>query len=131
MRAALLDSSCVLAWLLREPGAELVEPMLATSFITSANMAEVMTKVERLSGQGLECAEDLVEAGLTVVPVGWREIRSVPQLRQQEQGWSARSSLSLGDVSCISYAISQDMEIWTADRSWVELDIPVPVSLIR
>ena len=131
MRAALLDSSCVLAWLLQEPGAELVEPMLATSFITSANMAEVMTKVERLSGQGLECAEDLVEAGLTVVPVGWREIQFVPQLRQQEQGLASRSSLSLGDVTCISYAIVQDMEIWTADRSWAGLDLPVPVSLIR
>ena len=131
MKPALLDSSCVLAWLLREPGAELVEPMLATSFITSANMAEVMTKVERLSGQGLECAEDLVEAGLTVVPVGWREVQSVPQLRRQEQGLPTRSGLSLGDVTCISYAISQDMEIWTADRSWADLDLPVPVSLIR
>ena len=131
MKPALLDSSCVLAWLLREPGAELVEPMLATAFITSANMAEVMTKVERLSGQGLECAEDLVEAGLTVVPVGWREVQSVPQLRRQEQGLPTRSGLSLGDVTCISYAISQDMEIWTADRSWADLDLPVPVSLIR
>ena len=131
MRPALLDSSCVLAWLLREPGAELVEPMLATSYITSANMAEVMTKVERLSGQGLECAEDLVEAGLTVVTVGWREVQSVPRLRQQEALLPSRSSLSLGDVACISYAIAQDMEIWTADRSWAELDIPVPVSLIR
>ena len=131
MKPALLDSSCVLAWLLQEPGAELVEPMLATSFITSANMAEVMTKVERLSGQGLECAEDLVEAGLTVVPVGWREVQSVPQLRRQEQGLPTRSGLSLGDVTCISYAISQDMEIWTADRSWADLDLPVPVSLIR
>ena len=131
MKPALLDSSCVLAWLLREPGAELVEPMLATSFITSANLAEVMTKVERLSGQGLECAEDLVEAGLTVVPVGWREVQSVPQLRRQEQGLPTRSGLSLGDVTCISYAISQDMEIWTADRSWADLDLPVPVSLIR
>ena len=131
MKPALLDSSCVLAWLLREPGAELVEPMLATSFITSANMAEVMTKVERLSGQGLQCAEDLIEAGLTVVPVGWREVQSVPQLRQQERGLPSRAGLSLGDVTCISYAIAQEMEIWTADRSWAEFDLPVPVSLIR
>ena len=108
-----------------------MEPMLATSYITSANMAEVMTKVERLSGQGLECAEDLVEAGLTVVTVGWREVQSVPRLRRQEALLPSRSSLSLGDVACISYAIAQDMEIWTADRSWAELDIPVPVSLIR
>lgn len=131
MRPVLLDSSCILAWLLREPGAELVEPMLANSFITSANMAEVITKVERLSGQGLECAEDLVEVGLTVVPVGWREIHYIPQLRQQEQGLPSRPYLSLGDVTCMSYAIVQDMEIWTADRSWAALDLPVPVSLIR
>jgi PIN domain nuclease of toxin-antitoxin system len=105
--------------------------MLATAFITSANMVEVMTKVERLSGQGLQCAEDLIEAGLTVVPVGWREVQFVPQLRQQERGLPSRAGLSLGDVTCISYAIAQEMEIWTADRSWAEFDLPVPVSLIR
>lgn len=121
----------MLAWLLEEPGAELVEPLLATAFITSANMSEVMTKVERISGQGLECAEDLMEVGLTVVPVGWRDIQSVPRLRQQESALTSRASLSLGDVTCIAYGIAQNMEIWTADRAWTELELPVPVTLIR
>ena len=131
MKPALLDSSCVLAWLLQERGAEVVEPLLGSAFITAPNMAEVVTKVERMSGEGFECAADLVEAGLTVVPVGWREIQAVAELRAQEIRLPGSSAISLGDITCISYAIAQDMEIWTADRAWVAYDLPVPVSLIR
>ncbi len=131
MRPPLLDSSSVLAWLLQEPGADLVGSMIGSAFITSTNMAEVITKVQRLSGQGLECAEDLVEAGLTVVPIGWREIHAVALLREQEIRLPSSAAISLGDVTCISYAIAQDMEIWTADRAWANYELPVPVSLIR
>lgn len=131
MRPALLDSSCVLAWLLQEPGAEVVEPLLGSAFITAPNMAEVVTKVERMSGEGLECAADLVEAGLTVVPVGWQEIQAVARVRAQEMTLPGSSALSLGDITCISYAIAHDMEIWTADRAWVDYELPVPVTLIR
>jgi len=127
----LLDASCVLAWLFGEPGAELIEPVLSTSYITAVNMAEVITKVERLTGQGQGCADDLVEAGMTVIPVGWQEISAVANVRQQEFSQPKSAALSLGDAICISVAVTHQMELWTADRNWENLDLPIAISLIR
>ena len=127
----LLDASCVLAWLFEEPGAELIDPVLSTSYISAVNMAEVITKVERLTGQGQGCADDLVEAGMTVIPVGWQEISVVASVRQQELTLPRTAALSLGDALCISVAVTHQMELWTADRTWANLDLPIAISLIR
>lgn len=127
----LLDASCVIAWLFNEPGADEIEPMLSTSYITAVNMAEVITKVERLSGQGQACADDLVEAGLTVMPVGWREIAMMSEIRRVEKALPAKAMISLGDAICLSVAAADEMEVWTADRSWVELNLPISMRLVK
>ena len=54
----------------------------------------------------------------------------IGSLRRWEQV-EGRRRLSLGDVCCIGYAMAQEMEIWTADRAWADLDLPVPVRVIR
>jgi len=124
----LLDASCILSWLFHEPGADEVERVLTTSYITSVNMAEVISKVDRLTTDGLACAADLVESGLTVLPFGWQEMASISQITL---AWQGRGHLSLGDACCLATGISQGMEIWTADRSWVELALPANITLIR
>ena len=43
----LLDASCVLAWAFGESGAQLVEAVLPTAYITSVNLTEVVDKLER------------------------------------------------------------------------------------
>lgn len=127
----LLDASCVLAWLFDETGAEQIEPVLTTSYITSANMAEVITKVERLTGQGHGCADDLVEAGLTVIPVGWQELAAVADIRKQEGALPKGMELSLGDTLCIAVGLTNEMEVWTADRAWAKLELPLKTLIIR
>ncbi len=127
----LLDASCVLAWLFDEKGAKQIEPILTTSFITSANMAEVITKVERLTGQGHGCADDLVEAGLTVIPVGWQELAAVADIRKQEGALPKGTKLSLGDTLCLAVGLTHDMEVWTADRAWGNLQLPIQTVIIR
>lgn len=130
MTPLLLDASCVLAWLFDEPGADRVDAVLTSSYITAVNMVEVVTKVERVSGVGLEVAGDLVEAGLTVVPVGWVEIPSIGEVRRRQVASSAQLGLALGDVTCLGYALAHDMKVWTADRAWLDLDLPVEVTSI-
>lgn len=42
-----------------------------------------------------------------------------------------RRRLSLGDLCCLAYAIEQQMQLWTADRVWADLDVPANVLVIR
>lgn len=124
----LLDASCVLAWLYDEPGAEVIEPVLTTSYITAVNMAEVIRKVDVMTGAGTACAVDLVEAGLTVVPFAWMHLTHISDLRMATH---SKQRLSLGDACCISYGMSQNMDIWTTDRQWSDLDVDASITLIR
>jgi PIN domain nuclease of toxin-antitoxin system len=124
----LLDASCVLAWLFDEPGAELIEPVLTTSYITAVNMAEVIRTVDRLTGRGSACAADLVGAGLTVVPFGWMHLGRIPGLQSR---MNKKQQLSLGDSCCLAYGMSHNMDIWTADRGWAQLEANATITVIR
>ncbi len=127
-RPVLLDASCVLAWAFDEPGAERVEAVLPDAYITAVNMAEVIAKLDRLGEPGASFADDLVAAGLTVVPMGWPQAALITTVVARE---APTRRLSLGDLCCLSYAIQQDMDVWTADRDWGRLGLPATVSVIR
>lgn len=124
----LLDASCILAWLHDEPGWRKVDKRITTAFITSVNVVVVISGVQRDDRDGMLVARGLAESGLTVVPVGWTDMAAVAEVRQAA---SSRGNLSLGDVVCLSYGCQHEMDIWTADRAWAELDLPVSVTVIR
>ena len=130
MTPVLMDASCVLAWLHDEPGWREVDDHITSAYITSVNMVEVITRVEREGRDGMLVATGLVQSGLTVVPVGWPEISASARVRQAS-GVSSRRELSLGDVVCLSYGWAQGMDVCTADRAWAELGLPVRVTVIR
>ena len=124
----LLDASCVLAWLFAEPGAEVVEPVLTTGYITAVNMAEVIRTVDRFTGSGLACATDLIEAGLTVVPFSWMHVSEISIIQHASP---RKRNLSLGDACCLAYGMTQGMDIWTADRTWATLNLAAEITVIR
>lgn len=126
----LLDASCVLAWLHDEPGWREVDDCITTAYVTAVNLAEVITRVQRDGRDGMLVAGGFVESGLTVVPVGLSDIAMVARVRQADAA-GARRGLSLGDVVCLSYGWAQEMDIWTADRAWADLGLPVKVTVIR
>ena len=39
--------------------------------------------------------------------------------------------LSLGDRACLALGIALDVEIYTADRLWAQLNLPCSIHLIR
>ena len=127
----LLDASCLLAWAFTEPGADRIESVLPDAYITAVNMAEVIAKLDRLGEPGMDFAQDLVSAGLTVVPIGWPQASRITTVLAHEATFGSRRRLSLGDLCCLAYAIEQRMQVWTADRAWAELDVPANVSVIR
>lgn len=130
-RPALLDASTVIAYLQAEPGGDLDEAFLVESYITSVNMAEVITVLNRRGCDGQEIAADLVEAGVTVVPVGWTHLTHIGQVQQAHTASHAKGTLSLGDLCCLSYALEQDMHVYTADREWADLGLELDMTLLR
>lgn len=127
-RPILLDASCLLAVIFDETGADLVEPVLLSSFVTAVNLAECIRTIDRLGGSGTAVADDLVALGLTVVPVGLSGVQRVSEV------WRAAPishPLSLGDAVCLSYGWAREMDIWTADRVWADLPLPTRVTVIR
>lgn len=130
-RPVLLDASSLAALVFQEEGSARVEGVLGTSYATSVNMAELVVVLNRQGIDGASVAADLQAAGLTIVPVAWPHWQSLTAIEVLHKSTGAKRALSLGDLCCLSYAIEQEMQILTGDRAWVELDIPVPVSLIR
>jgi PIN domain nuclease of toxin-antitoxin system len=127
----LLDASCVLAWAFDESGAQLVETVLSTAYITSVNLTEVVDKLERRGDEGIEFATDLIAWGLTVVPFGWPHMSSLGRIHDAQKHANSRKRLSLGDRCCLAYGIYQEMKIWTTDSEWLALDLVADIEFIR
>lgn len=130
-RPMLLDASSLAALVFQEDGHEAVESVLGSSFVTSVNMAELVVVLNRQGSDGAGIAADLQAAGLTVVPVAWPHWQSLTNIEALHKNTGAKRALSLGDLCCLTYAVDQEMEILTGDRAWADLELPVPVSLIR
>ena len=101
MTTVVLDASALLAYLREEPGAEVVDGLLADARMTSVNWAEVVQK-SLSAGVDVEgMQEDLQALGMRVEPFlpvdGERAGRLWPLTRQQ--------GLSLGDRACLSLGL--------------------------
>ena len=127
----LLDASCILAWAFGEPGADKVEAVLPVAYITAVNLTEVVHALERRGDQGVELAADLKALGLAVVPFGWPHMIALPLVQAAQERANTRKRLSLGDRCCLAHGVQQEMEIWTANRFWLELELPSRIMSIR
>jgi len=122
-----VDASAVLAFLRDEPGAVLVEARLPRSIISSANLAEVASK---LTDRGL--AESEVRAilgGLSfeIAPVDAALGLRAGLLRSETRAFG----LSLGDRMCLALAEREGLPAVTADRAWAETPLGVEIIAIR
>jgi ribonuclease VapC len=127
-----LDSSAILALLHEEPGANKVASIMASSApralqLGAANLAEIVGKSVDAGVASAVVLRLLKDAGVSVEPVTAEDGRIAGSMRAIPGG----KQLSLGDRCCLALAIRSDAEVWTADRAWADLDLPVRVQLIR
>ncbi len=124
---AVLDASALLALLHSETGSDVVEPLLDRAAISSVNWSEVAQKsIERGKPPG-PLREDLQSLGLQIIPFTAQEAEMAAQLREGTR----HLGLSLGDRACLATAIILRARPITADRRWRDLDIGLPVQLVR
>lgn len=111
--SVVLDASAVLAFLLDEDGAAVVEERLADGAVCgAANWSEVAQKVLAADRdwdlvRALLLSYDLEVEPVTDVEAEWAARR-----------WRRGEGLSLADRLCLGLAARDGLEAWTADTVW-------------
>jgi len=123
-----LDSSALLALLNREPCAEkLTTALLSVAVCSTVNLAEVHSK---LVSRGLSESDAWEDA---TTPVS--ELMDFTAAHAKIAGDLVRLTrpfgLSLGDRACLALGVDLGVPVYTADRSWKKLRLPVQINVIR
>jgi ribonuclease VapC len=124
---AVLDASALLAWLLEEPGWEVVDPLLSTAVLSTVNLAEVWQKLDQHRVVADRALRRVRLLGVRTEP--FSDSDAVLAARLWPGG--RRVGLSLGDRCCLAVAARLGRTALTADRSWAGLAVSVDVRVIR
>ena len=122
-----LDSSAVLAVLLQEKGAETMVPYIGTAQISSANLAEVIARLQDRQASEEQIAGVVAEFLPRTHAMSPAQGVSAGRLRATTR----HLGLSLGDRCCLALALDLNARVLTTDRAWAKLDIGVEVEVIR
>lgn len=122
-----LDSSALLALLLDEPGADVVASEMDEAVMSSANLAEVLSKAEERGGDAVALLKQIARTPLQIVPLSVATALGAALLRPLTRPLG----LSLGDRICLALAQERDCEVLTADKRWEDAKLNVLVRMIR
>lgn len=122
-----LDASALLAFLLNEPGAADVATRLHEACMSTANLAEVLSKSEERGGDAKALLAQIARTPIDIVPLSVAGALAAARLRPRTRS----AGLSLGDRICLALAQERECEAWTADKRWANLKIGVAVRLVR
>jgi PIN domain nuclease of toxin-antitoxin system len=122
-----LDGSALLALLWSESGGEIVEASLADASMSAVNFAEVGAKLSDRGIAGGDIEVFLADLPLKIIPFDVEQARISSALRDETRQFG----LSLGDRACLALAILQSARILTADRAWLNIDLPLEIASIR
>ncbi|OQX09674.1 MAG: hypothetical protein BWK73_22175 [Thiothrix lacustris] len=122
-----MDTSALLALLFAETGAEQVANVLPDALMSTVNLSETLGFYVRKGASLEEIASRLAELPIVWLPFSSEQAAIAAGLLPLTKQYG----LSLGDRACIALAIEKNMPIYTADRVWGELSLPIPVIKIR
>jgi ribonuclease VapC len=128
MNTVVLDASAILVALNGEAGSEKLTPAIIDVAISSTvNLAEVHTK---LVNHGMDPAEAW-EAVLSSVHSAADFTATLAEMTGNLVSQTRPLGLSLGDRACLALGISLGAPVYTADKSWKHLKLPIRIHVIR
>lgn len=123
----MLDASALLAYLNAEPGGEKVPIDTGEARISAVNYSEAVAVLTRLGARAAEVRTTLSSILLDVVEFDRDQAEAAGFMIATTRSLG----LSLGDRACLAAAQRQGIPAMTADRSWSDLEIGVPIQVIR
>ncbi|MGO9337144.1 MAG: PIN domain-containing protein [Terracidiphilus sp.] len=128
MNEVVFDASAMLALLQHERGEEkLTEDIRERSVASAVNLAEVQTKLVKNGGASDESWEDALSAVDSVEPYTPEHARTAGDLIVTTEPYG----LSLGDRSCLALAIALKAPVYTTEQAWKNLQVGIPIHVIR
>ena len=123
-----LDASAILAVLHAEKGSDKLPPeLLAHASVSTVNIAEVQSRLVARGWNADEAWEDCTDIVDEVVPFSSEQAKNAGTLVSVMRSFG----LSLGDRACLALAIEKSAAVYTADRSWKNLKLSIPIHVIR
>ncbi|MGB5092539.1 MAG: type II toxin-antitoxin system VapC family toxin [Parvibaculum sp.] len=127
MSATILDASALLAFLMREPGAEKISMILDGAIMSSVNLAEVVAKLSThgMPSQDIETLFENLE--LQIEEFDGKRAMATGLLMTR----TVKAGLSLGDRACIALAEEMGHPAITADKAWLKIGSPAKIQYLR
>lgn len=124
----ILDASALLALIHQERGADIVKPLLKKAVMSTVNISEVLTALQRTDILLKEALTSICDIIQTIIPFDTVHA----QLTAELSPFTKSKGLSLGDRACIALGQKLQIPVYTADRIWGELKLEnVDIKLIR
>lgn len=126
MNQIILDSSALLAFIRKEPGAEKM-PERAQWIMSSVNYTEVLSVLSDY--KGVHETNVMIVEGLLheIVPFDEQMARAAGKLREETRLFG----LSLADRACLALGLEWGLPVYTADRAWIKLTLPLKIKQLR
>jgi PIN domain nuclease of toxin-antitoxin system len=125
-----LDASALLAYLLDEPGKDIVlSAILDDSVMSTVNFAEVVTRYARDGAAPATVADLRRQLPVPLIPLD-AELAEAAGLLYPV---ASQAGLSLGDRCCLALAAQLGLPALTADRAWTRVagQVSARVELVR
>jgi ribonuclease VapC len=128
MSSVVLDASAILAIINKEPGSEKLSPaILAEAVCSTVNLAEVQSKLVSKGWSPDDAWEDATSPVRETVSFSDEHAKIAGSL----VALTRQFGLSLGDRACLALGISMKAPIYTAEKVWSRLKLPVRIYSIR
>jgi ribonuclease VapC len=128
MNEVVFDASAMLALLHHERGEEkLTTDILARSVASAVNLAEVQSKLIKLRNDPDRAWAAALSTVSSVEPYTHEHARIAGDLIAQTEKYG----LSLGDRSCLALAIALKAPVYTTEQLWRNLQVGIPIHVIR
>jgi ribonuclease VapC len=122
-----LDTSAILAWLREETGAEAVGAVLNDATVSAVNWSELAQKLTQHGVDARRTCDRLRTFGVFVEPFTVDDALCTGELWPRTRS----AGLSLGDRACLAVALRLDAPVLTADKAWKDVEVRVPIQLLR